>query len=186
MLGAAGPEHLRRVKEMQTEGLIAPRRSLTMDHWLDELCEHVRWLTATHHQSVSLIGWSLGGFYARELAKRMPHRVRDVVTIGTPFAGATEHTNVGWVFRLLNSSAPAIDATLSARLREAPPVPTTSIYSRGDGIVAWQACRHDRPTPRVEDVEVHGSHCGMGWNPKIIKVISELLAQPTTPRRGRG
>jgi len=64
------------------------------------------------------------------------------------------------------------------RLRTAPPVPTTSIYSRTDGVVAWQACLNPVQGVKVENVEVEGSHCGLGWNPKVLSVIADRLRQP--------
>ena len=79
-----------------------------VDAWLDELAQHVRELTSTQRQKVSLIGWSLGGIYAREVAKILRGRVRQVITIGTPFAGTTEQTNVAWVYRLVNGQKPLL------------------------------------------------------------------------------
>lgn len=93
-------------------------------------------------QQATLIGWSLGGLYAREIGKLMTPRVRQVITIGTPFNCDSDHTNVGWLFRLMSGGSTVIDPSLSRRLRKPPPVRTTSIYSRSDGVVAWQTCRH--------------------------------------------
>jgi pimeloyl-ACP methyl ester carboxylesterase len=149
-----------------------------IDAWLDTLADHTRGLLAGERRQPTFLGWSLGGLYARELAKRMPHRVRQVITFGTPFNLADDHTNVGWVLRLLNGSSCALDDALCARLREPPPVPTTSIFSRGDGVVAWEACRHASPGRRdVQDLEVEGSHLGMGWNPAVMRVVADRLAQ---------
>jgi len=105
--------------------------------WLDELADEAATTAAHHGAPISLIGWSLGGIYAREVAKRLGNRARQVITIGTPFAGTGRETNVGLVYRMLNGRPPAIDARLARRLRTAPGVPTTSIYSRTDGVVAW-------------------------------------------------
>ncbi|MDP1566709.1 MAG: alpha/beta hydrolase [Polaromonas sp.] len=149
-----------------------------IDTWLAELADHVSALLAGHSQRATLIGWSLGGIYARELGKLMAPRLRQVITIGTPFNGAPEHTHAGWLFRLLNGAAPASDPALSLRLRTPPPLPTTSIYSRSDGVVAWQSCRHDKTGAQVCDVEVKGSHIGMGWNPAVLRVVAERLASP--------
>ncbi|MEO8102128.1 MAG: alpha/beta fold hydrolase [Betaproteobacteria bacterium] len=147
------------------------------DAWLHELATHISGLLKEFDQQPTLIGLSLGGLYARELAKLLTPQVRQVITIGTPFNAAADHTNVGWLFRLLTRSSRGIDPELSARLRTPPPVPTTSIYSRSDGIVAWQTCRHDVDAPEIQDIEVDGSHCGMGWNPAVLDVIANRLGQ---------
>lgn len=148
-----------------------------VDVWLKDLANHAKLLLKDHPQSATLIGWSLGGLYARELAKLMNNRVRQVITIGTPFNADADHTNVGWLFRLLSGNTPAFDTALAERLRTAPRVPTTSIYSRTDGIVAWQSCRHSNPGTAVQDIEINGSHIGMGWNPAVLRVVADRLAQ---------
>ena len=147
-----------------------------VDRWLEHLAHDVHELTAHHRAPLNLVGWSLGGIYARELAKLMSDRVRQVITIGTPFAGGPQHTNVGWLYERLNGSRPAFDKRLLQRLRKAPEVPTTSIYSRGDGVVAWQACVQPGRARHVDNVEIDGSHVGMGWNPQALKVIAHKLA----------
>jgi alpha-beta hydrolase superfamily lysophospholipase len=148
-----------------------------VDEWLAELGDHVRELTRAHAEPVSLVGWSLGGIYARELAKQPGARVRQVITIGTPFAGTVDQTNVGWIYRLLNGQAPAVDAALSERLRTAPSVPTTSIFSRTDGVVAWEACIQ-RGGRQTENIEVDSSHCGLVWNPEVLAIVADRLRQP--------
>ena len=94
--------------------------------------------------------------------------MRRVITIGTPFAGSVEHTNL-WFHRLINGQRPMLSEALMMRLQVAPLVPTTSIYSRSDGVVAWQACVQDSVADHIENVEVHGSHCGLGWNPRCFQ-----------------
>jgi pimeloyl-ACP methyl ester carboxylesterase len=149
-----------------------------VDAWIDELARHVDELVRPHRRPASLVGWSLGGIYAREVAKKLGRRARQVITIGTPFAGSAEQTNVKWVFRLVNGSPPVLDDALMARLRTAPDIPTTSIYSRSDGVVAWQACIQDGHAPHTENIEVEGSHCGLGWNPDVLAIIADRLRQP--------
>jgi len=146
-----------------------------VDAWIDELAQHVQGLTAAHRQRMSLIGWSLGGIYAREVAKKLRGQVRRVITIGTPLSGTVEQTNVARVYRLLNGRTSALDEGLSARLRTPPDVPTTSIFSRTDGIVAWQACIQDGDRQHTENIEIEGSHVGMGWNPQVLSVIANRL-----------
>ena len=160
-----------------------------LDDWLHALKSQVTELLKGHTQQATLIGWSLGGVYAREIAKLMAPRIRQVITIGTPFNADADHTNVGWLFRLLSGTSPVIDSALSQRLRTPPPVRTTAIYSRSDGVVAWQTCRHDKRSPLVHDIEVDSSHIGMGWNREVLVAVADRLAQPPAPyslcRRGK-
>jgi pimeloyl-ACP methyl ester carboxylesterase len=148
-----------------------------IDEWLRNLAEHVHGVATLHGRRVSLVGWSLGGIYAREIAKMRAPLVRQVVTLGTPFAGSGAETNAGWLYKLLNGPAPLIDDQLAERLRTTPPVPTTSIYSRTDGVVAWQTCLLDG-TCEAENVEVDGSHIGLPWNPQVLRVVADRLCQP--------
>ncbi len=155
-----------------------------LDAWLLDLKLKLEDLLESHTQPATFIGWSLGGLYARELGKLMAPRVRQVITLGTPFNAETDHTNVGWLYRLLGGGgSPAIDPALSRRLRKPPPLRTTSIYSRTDGVVAWQTCRHPRSSRLVHDVEVTGSHIGMGWNRDVLAVITDRLGQHLGPWR---
>ena len=129
-------------------------------------------------QKVSLVGWSLGGVMARLLARRAPDAVRQVITLGSPFAGSPRATNVWRVYQLLTGHR-IDDAHTRAHLEEVaapPPVPTTAIYSREDGIVAWQACR-EAGAPDTENIEVHGSHIGLGINPTVLYAVADRLAQ---------
>ncbi|MDT8999482.1 alpha/beta fold hydrolase [Paucibacter sp. APW11] len=148
-----------------------------LDAWLQALKLQIEGLLSKHEQPATLIGWSLGGLYAREVSKLMLPRVRQVITIGTPFNADADHTNAGWLFRLLSSSSTTLDPLLSRRLRTPPPLRTSSIYSRSDGVVAWQSCRHNRRSRLVQDIEVEGSHIGMGWNREVLDVVTDRLGQ---------
>lgn len=152
-----------------------------LDAWLAKLKSQVTAMLAHHNQPATLIGWSLGGLYARELGKLMAPRIRQVITIGTPFNAQDDHTHAGWLYRLLSGSSPATDPALSLRLRTPPPVRTTSIYSKSDGVVAWQTCCHDLPSRLVQDIEVDSSHVGMGWNRQVLSAISDRLTLPHAP-----
>ncbi|GAP34716.1 alpha/beta hydrolase [Piscinibacter sakaiensis] len=143
---------------------------------LEAARERLERLWQRYQQPLSLIGWSLGGIYARELAKEFPDRVRSVITLGTPFAGHPRATNA-WRFYEFVSGQGAPHPEQLAAIRQAPPVPTTSIYSRTDGVVAWH-CSVDQAGPRVENIELHASHVGMGMNPLALYVIADRLAQP--------
>lgn len=147
-----------------------------IDLWLDTLAADIELLVAGQSQPVSLVGWSLGGIYAREIAKRISLPVRQVITIGTPITGEATQTNVSLIYRWVNGALPVLDDDFKSRLIAAPQVPTTSIYSRSDGVVAWQACVQPEDHPMVENVEVDGSHCGLVWNPAVLKVVADRLS----------
>ena len=136
----------------------------------------IRDLCERHGQRVSLIGQSLGGIYARELAKQASDDVRLVITLGTPFTGGARSTNAWRLYEALNGRE-HLDPRLRAGVREAPPVPTTSIYSRSDGVVAWQ-CSVQPDSMRTENIEIDASHIGMAVNPLVLHAIADRLAQP--------
>ena len=152
-----------------------------LDDWLHTMQSQVAHLLTDHSQQATLIGWSLGGLYAREIGKLMAPRIRQVITMGTPFNAEADHTNAGWLFRLLGGNSPVMDRALSQRLRTPPPMRTTSIYSRSDGVVAWQTCRHDKVSHLVHDIEINSSHVGMGWNRDVLAVVADRLGQPPGP-----
>ena len=136
----------------------------------------IRQLHREYGRQVSLVGWSLGGIYAREMAKEMPELVRSVITLGTPFAGHPKATNA-WRFYNLVSGQHSHDEDLLAEVRKPPPVPTTSIYSKTDGIVAWQCSINPPRHAHTENIEVRASHIGMGMNPLALYAIADRLRQ---------
>jgi pimeloyl-ACP methyl ester carboxylesterase len=131
---------------------------------------------------VSLIGWSLGGVMSRELAKRFPQMVRQVVTLGSPFGG---NPRASYAFNLYRAiTGHDIDPDTMAEefeaLRRPPPrVPTTAIYSKTDGVVAWRNCV-EQPGPLTDNIEVYASHCGLGVNPAVFFALADRLALPET------
>jgi pimeloyl-ACP methyl ester carboxylesterase len=134
-------------------------------------------LNDTHGRKVSLVGWSLGGLYARQLAKMMPKRVRQVITLGSPFASHPKATNAWRVYEMASGRrAEEEDSRFGGTLAGAPPVPTTAIFSRTDGICAWQGCR-EQSSNKAESIEVESSHCGMGHHPAAVYAVADRLAQ---------
>ena len=127
-------------------------------------------------QRVRLIGWSLGGTLVREAAREAPERVERVVTLGTPAVGGPKYTLMARFYRGLGEDLDAIEAAIAARERVPIRVPLTVIYSRGDGVVAWQACI-DHTNPDVEHVEVASTHLGLGFHAEVWRVIARRLAR---------
>lgn len=130
-------------------------------------------------QKVSLVGWSLGGIMAREAARNDPDSVRHVVTLGSPFTGNPRASNVWRLYEWLTGHK--IDSPeMRQRLDEAcepPPVPCAAIYSKSDGIVAWRNCL-EKKGERTDNIEVHGSHCGLVVNPAVHFAVADRLSQP--------
>ncbi|MDJ0787897.1 MAG: alpha/beta hydrolase [Myxococcota bacterium] len=135
-------------------------------------------LSERHGRKVSLLGWSLGGIYARELAKRLPDRVRQVVTLGSPFADVDRPTNVTALFDWFSDRRRRTTRSDRAlALREPPPMPSTAIYSRTDGVVHWSTCLEPE-TDHTENIPVPGSHSGLGFNPLVLYAVADRLSQP--------
>ncbi len=137
---------------------------------IDELFERY------DRRKISLVGWSLGGLYARQLAKLASDKVRCMISLGSPFAGSPKSTNAWRAYEKVSGSK-VDDQELLDTLVEAPPVPTSSIFSRSDGICAWQTCLN-QDGPASENIEVYGSHCGLGHHPAAVYAIADRLAQP--------
>jgi thioesterase domain-containing protein len=146
---------------------------------LERCLDRIHTLAERFDQPVSLVGWSLGGVYARELAKLAPHQVRCVVTLGSPFAASPRATNAWRLYEFVRGKQPEAD-TQHLLLKQAPPVPTTSIYSKSDGVVAWRASIQapDAVNACTENIEISASHVGMGMNPLALYALADRLAQP--------
>ncbi len=146
-----------------------PRRDV------ERLARIVLRLTDEAGAPVSLVGWSLGGVIAREVARREPDAVRRVITYGTPVVGGARFTAVARAYGPGDSEAADV---LARRLDTESPirVPLTAIFTRRDGIVSWPACI-DRSSPFVEHVEVSSTHIGMGLDPDVWAIVADRLAR---------
>jgi pimeloyl-ACP methyl ester carboxylesterase len=149
------------------------------DAVVNGLRDRLTTLADTSGQRVSLVGWSLGGLYAHELARRSPGSVRQVVTLGSP---------VRLVRRRARATSQLFDRVSHLHVApsvaprvwsEAGPlrVPATAVYTRHDGVVPWEACRLPA-AKRRENIEVHGSHSGLAHNPLVLHLLADRLAQP--------
>jgi len=148
---------------------------------LNHLKNHLDEIYDVHNgQKVTLIGHSLGGVFARELAKNFAEKIEQVITLGSPFRAAHHPQSVAPIVRLVfdtmngNNHAYHKDKPISKQAHFPPPVPTTSIFSKSDGVVNWQTCLNPRQ-PRSENIEVYGSHCGLVFNKLAMIVIADRL-----------
>ena len=146
---------------------------------LDAVQHQIRQVFEATGRKVSLVGWSLGGIYAREMAKLLPEMVHCVITLGTPFAGSPKSTNAWRIYEMATGRNTDMEHT-NYDLPMAPAaVPTSSVYSRSDGIVAWQGSIQAscKVNPHTENIEVFASHVGIGLNPSAWWVVADRLAQ---------
>ena len=137
--------------------------------------EHVAERTG---QPVSLIGWSLGGILARELARRHPDLVQQVITLASPYmADETMPSRADAAYRRgSNQHVASNDTTARDRMRQPIPVPSTAVYSRTDGIVHWRACISPADATH-ENVEVRAGHLGIGVDAAVLWLLADRLAQ---------
>ena len=142
---------------------------------LERLTARLDAVAADHlGRRISLIGWSLGGIYAREVAKLRPHLIDRVITLGTPFSGDPHANNAWWLYEFLNDHKvdhPPLQIVQSAK----PPMPTIAVWSANDGVVAPASAR-GLPGESDRQVEVTARHLGLACDPAAIRAIGELLA----------
>lgn len=155
---------------------LGPRQG--MEELTTRLTDLVRSISRdTGGKQVSLIGWSLGGIYSREIAKLCPEVVRQVITIGTPFKSVPVDSSVGRLYEFLSKDKNFKNAEVLEQIAQVPPVPFTSIYSKTDGVVHW-TCSIEQEGDKIENIEIPGaSHLGLGHNPISMYVIANRLAQ---------
>ncbi len=125
---------------------------------------------------VPVVGWSLGGVYARLVAQEHPALVEQVISLGSPFNfGAREKSPLTPLWDYLAARNEFVRERDNVDLDQIP-VPSTSIYSRSDGVVSWQSCIQSEGDAS-ENIEVRGSHVGLGVNVAAGLVIADRLAQ---------
>lgn len=133
-------------------------------------------------EKVTLLGWSLGGVLTREVARLFPNAVQQVITLGTPIVGGPKFTSVGKKYAQLNNiNLEEFELDVHQRNSIGLTQPVTSIYSKSDGVVGWQASV-DIYNQQACNIEVTGSHLGLGVNPKVWLIIADIIADKTTAR----
>lgn len=161
----------------QVQGWKLGRNSGDVADLLPRVLKNIDALARRTHQQVRLIGWSLGGYLAREAARERPDLVHRVITLGTPVVGGPKYTVVARWFR---RDMAAIEAEIELRNQITLCTPVTAIYSRADAVVAWEACI-DQNGSAVEHVEVRTTHVGLGFSPEVYTIIAQRLAEKDKP-----
>jgi hypothetical protein len=128
-------------------------------------------------RALRLVGWSLGGYLAREVARERPELVDRVVTLGAPVVGGPSYTASAPGYIRKGYDLEEIKETVVQRESQPISVPVFAIYSRTDGVVAWRACIDRFDNPFVEHLEVRSSHLGMVNSPRTFLLVAELLAR---------
>jgi pimeloyl-ACP methyl ester carboxylesterase len=148
-------------------------------HTLDGMTRRLMELHERDRRKVSVVGWSLGGIYARELARQHPDAVRQVITLASPFRfrpGDRGHASAFY-----DAVGPRLDPfpgrDIPEHERPDLAVPSTAIYTRTDGIVRWHTCI-ESAGPHRENIEVLGTHSGIGYNVAVAIAVADRLAQP--------
>lgn len=144
---------------------------------LDRIGARIAALRGDSQESVHLVGWSLGGLFAREYAKRFPDDVASVITMGSPFSGSRRANNAWRAYRLI--AGHSVDNPPIAMLEmPKPPVPTFALWSTKDGVVA-PACAMGRDDERDHAVEVHCRHLGFAYDGASVAAVIQCLDRVT-------
>lgn len=143
--------------------------------YLAPAMERVRGVSEAHGAPAALVGWSLGGWVAREVARDRPGFVRRVVTLGTPAVGGPKHTFLGALVHGLYTDVKALEAEIARRFERPLTVPVTAVRSLRDGFVPGHLSRDDW-SPNVRHIDVDATHLGMGSCPVVLRHVGEALA----------
>jgi pimeloyl-ACP methyl ester carboxylesterase len=142
---------------------------------LPRVVEGVAALARETGRPVRLVGWSLGGYLAREASRDLPGAVDRVVTLGAPVIGGPKYTLAAGAYRRRGVDLDAVEVAVASR-EEVPLVrPVLAVYTRRDGVVAWQACIDDR-NGCVEHVEVETSHLGLVFSAQVFLIVARWLS----------
>ena len=141
------------------------------------MIDRVGALAERRGRAITLVGWSLGGVIAREMARERPDIVEQVITFGSPVVGGPKYTRVGEAYRARGFDLDAVEAEILARDAVPITVPITAIYTKGDAVVAWRACI-DHVHPQAENIEVRSTHLGLGLHHEVFAVVAKRLGRP--------
>lgn len=136
--------------------------------------ERLKTLVEHTGEPFALVGWSLGGYIAREITREHPELVRRVITLGSPVVGGPKYTSVARVYERRGISTDQVEAATLERYANPLRRPVRALYSQSDGVVAWRACI-DRFSDDVEHIRVTGSHLGLGFSKQVLSRLPALL-----------
>lgn len=140
----------------------------------DKMVERVKARAEAEDTAIALVGWSLGGYVAREVARELPDHVSCVVTMGSPVVGGPKYTSAAPIYSARNFDLDWIAEETKKRHNVPIHQPITAIYSKRDGVVGWQASI-DKYSPNVTHMEVNVSHIGLGMNAGVWGLVLDAL-----------
>jgi pimeloyl-ACP methyl ester carboxylesterase len=158
------------------EGWGLGRNTGRVPQLIPRIVERLAQLSQQHEDRVGLVGWSLGGYLAREAARERPDLVTRVVTLGSPVVGGPKYTLASRHYQRHGFDLDEIEASVAARDQLPLETPVTAIFSKRDGVVSWQACI-DRINASTEHVEVNTTHVGLGMSPDVFAIIADRLGR---------
>lgn len=144
----------------------------------DRVIERVQQRTQEIDAPLALVGWSLGGYLAREVARDLTQEVSTVITMGSPVVGGPKYTSLAPLFRARGVDVDWIEDEINKRQERPIEQPVTAIYSKTDGVVGWQASL-DHTSTNVNHIEVNGTHMGLGLNARVWNIVLEALRTHT-------
>ncbi len=129
-------------------------------------------------EPITILGWSLGGLYARKLAADHPDKVKKVITLASPYRHLDAPNNAAWLFTLfqkLRGQKEEDQPAWVASLPDPVSVPSVAFYTKQDGIVPWEACCDFEDPTDHQNIEVYTSHNALGVNKYVLKKLLEVL-----------
>lgn len=154
--------------------------NLVRSHYLAPLDERLEEIAHKHKEKVSIVGWSGGGMLAKILANRHPEKIAQLVTIGSPVWGLNDlKTSLNKLYEILKGRSLADKSEdFHDELEAIPPMPITCIYTKTDGVVPWKQCMEAETLRKnIQNIEVYGSHGGLGANPTVLMAVANALHQ---------
>lgn len=153
------------------------RGEASVPYLIDRFYERVARRHTETGKTISLVGWSLGGYFAREVARDMPDIVDRVITMGSPVSGGPKYTAAAPFFEARGQDLDWIEEEVTRRASRPIAQPITAIVSKTDGIVGWEAAQ-DTYNPNVRHIDIDAAHLGMGFKPEIWGHVWDALMEP--------